>query len=177
MSQSKHHGEGPRYGEPARRVIASYENYAEAEAAVDYLSDRGFPVERLAIVGQDVKLVEQVTGRLTYPRAAAQGAAAGALPGALIGWVFGILDWVDPLTSGLLLALYGLIFGAVVGGVLNLVVFALQRGRRDFTTVTAMRPSRYEILADAEVADRALQELEARGGVSGGARDQGPPTP
>lgn len=176
MNQSDHIDAGPRYGEPVRRVIASYEKYAEAEAAVDHLADRGFPVQRVAIVGQDVKLVEHVTGRLTYPIAAAQGAAAGALPGALIGWVFGLLNWVDPLTSSLLLALYGLVFGAIVGGLLNIVVFAMQRGRRDFRAVTVMQPSRYDILADDEVADRAIQELATRGGVRTEARDQGPPT-
>ena len=165
MSQSGHPVTGLRYGEPARRTIASYGTYAEAEAAVEYLADRGFPVERIAIVGRDVELVEQVTGRLTYPTAAAHGAAAGALPGALIGWIFGLLDWVDPLTTGLLLAIYGLIFGAVVGGLLNMAVYAMQRGRRDFASTRAMQPSRYELLADAEVADQAVRELEARGRV------------
>lgn len=52
MSQSNHHGAGPRYGEPVRRVIASYEDYAEAEAAVDYLADRDFAIERMAIVAR-----------------------------------------------------------------------------------------------------------------------------
>lgn len=80
MSQSNHPVAGLRYGEPVRRVIASYDNYAEAEAAVDHLADRHFPVERIAIVGRDVKLVEQVTGRLTYLTAGVHGAAAGACP-------------------------------------------------------------------------------------------------
>lgn len=71
-------------------------------------------------------------------------------------------NWVDPLTSGLLLALYGLVFGAVVGGLLGTLLFALQRGRRDFTTVTGMMPSRYDIVVDAELADRAIRELEDR---------------
>ena len=175
MSQTNHPAPGLRYGEPVRRVIASYDNYADAEAAVDHLADRKFPVERLAIVGQNVKLVEQVTGRLTYPTAAAHGAAAGALPGALIGWIFGLLDWVDPLTSSLLLALYGLVFGAVLGAILETVLFAMQRGRRDFTTITAVVPSRYDVLADAEVADQAIRELEARGGAGRAADDEGPP--
>lgn len=175
MSQSNHPTAEVRYDEPIRRVIASFDSYAEAEAAVDHLADQEFPVERIAIVGQDVKLVEQVTGRLTYATAAAHGAAAGALPGALIGWIFGLFDWVDPLTSGLLLAFYGLVFGAIVGGLLNTAVFAMQQGRRDFTTITVMQPSRYDIVADAEVADRAIRELEARGRVGGAAHDQGPP--
>lgn len=85
----------------------------------------------------------------------------------MIGWIFGLLDWVDPLTSSLLLAIYGLLFGAVVGGLLNIAVYAMQRGRRDFATIRAMQPSRYDILADAEVADQAVRELEARGRVGG----------
>lgn len=80
MNQSNHDVAGLRYGEPARRAIASYDNYAEAEAAFDHLADRHFPVERLAIVGRDVSMVEQVTGRLSYPTALAQGAAAGPCP-------------------------------------------------------------------------------------------------
>ncbi len=44
-----------------RRVIASYDSYAEAQRAVDYLSDNSFPVERLSIVAEDLRFVEQVT--------------------------------------------------------------------------------------------------------------------
>ena len=83
--------------EQVRRAIASYTTYQEAERAVDHLSDHGFPVERVAIIGQDVRLVEQVTGRMGHGRAALHGAASGALPGALIGWIFGLLNWLDPV--------------------------------------------------------------------------------
>ena len=152
-----------RHGEPARRVIASYDDYAQAEAAVDYLADRGFPVEKVAIVGRDVRVVEQVIGRMTYLRAALNGAAAGALPGALIGWLFGLFDWIDPLRSGLLLALYGLLFGALVGGLLHVVLYAMQRGRRDFAAVAGMLPTSYDIVVDVDVADQAARELESRG--------------
>ncbi|MEV6653159.1 general stress protein [Streptomyces sp. NPDC051219] len=138
-----------------RTTIASYKTYAEAERAVDYLSDEGFPVERVAIIGQDLQLVEQVVGRLNYGKAALSGAASGALPGALIGWLFGLFNWVDPILSSLLLALYGLIFGAVVGALLGVLFYAMQRGRRDFASVSGVQPARYEVVTDAEVADQA----------------------
>src|ERR687896_2088317 len=70
----------------ARRTVAAYDNYEQAERAVDRLSDLHFPVERVAIIGQDLQTVEQVTGRMNYPRAAWRGALSGAIPGALIGW-------------------------------------------------------------------------------------------
>ncbi|MCU1651456.1 MAG: hypothetical protein QOK26_3376 [Pseudonocardiales bacterium] len=146
-------------GAPARRSIASFQNYADAEQAVDALSDRGFPVERVAIVGRDLELIEQVTGRLDYPRAALRGAAGGAVTGVLIGWLFGLLSWINPLISALLLALYGLVFGLIVGAVLGLVVHALQRGRRDFASTTFMRPRGYELMVDESVADEAINLL------------------
>ncbi|MGW3724403.1 general stress protein [Streptomyces sp. NPDC000851] len=145
--------------EQARRTIASYPTYQEAERAVDHLSDQGFPVERVAIIGQDVRLVEQVTGRLGYGGAALHGAASGALPGVLIGWIFGLLNWVNPVLSGLLLALYGLIFGAIVGALFGLVLHAAQGGRRDFASIRSMQPSRYDVMADEDVADEAVRLL------------------
>ncbi|AWN30478.1 general stress protein [Streptomyces sp. NEAU-S7GS2] len=151
-----------------RRPIASYPTYAEAERAVDYLSDQEFPVERVAIIGHDLQLVEQVVGRVGPGRAALSGAASGALPGALIGWLFGLLSWLDPVLSSLLLALYGLIFGAVIGALLGLLLYSVQRGRRDFASVSAMQPSRYEVVADAEVADQAAKLLNRLGSAAAG---------
>jgi hypothetical protein len=145
----------------ARRTIVSYSSYEEAERAVDRLSDLGFPVERVAILGQDLQTVEQVTGRMDYPRAAWRGALSGAVPGALIGWIFGIFNWIDPLITGLLLALYGAILGAVVGAIIGLIVYAMQGGRRDFASVTIMHPQRFEVVVDDEVADEAARLLES----------------
>jgi len=145
-----------------RRVIATAESYSEAERAVDYLSDRHFPVERVAIVGHDVKMVEQVVGRMNYGGAALRGAGSGAIVGALMGWIFGLFNWVQPLVASLTLAAYGLIFGAVVGAVFGLVLHAMQGGRRDFAAVGVMVPSRYDVLADEEVVDEAIRLLARR---------------
>ena len=146
-------------GAPTRRSIAKFPDYAEAERAVDALSDRGFPVERVAIVGRELELVEQVTGRMDYSRAALRGAAGGAVTGALIGWLFGLLSWIVPLIGLLLLMVYGLVFEAIVGALLGLLVHALQGGRRDFASVTAMRPKSYELMVDEDVAADAVRTL------------------
>ena len=143
----------------ARRTVASYEAYADAERAVDRLADHDFPVERVAIIGQDLQTVEQVTGKLDYPSAAWRGAMSGAVPGALLGWIFGLFNWADPLVSALLLALYGLLIGAVIGAVIAVIVYALQGGRRDFASVTVVGPRRFELVVDDEVADRAARLL------------------
>jgi hypothetical protein len=144
---------------PVRRTLATFHHYSDAEQAVDALSDRGFPVQRVAIVGRELELVEQVTGRLDYPRAAMRGAAGGMVTGALIGWLFGAFAWITPLIGWLLLALYGAIFGALVGAVFGLVVHAMQRGRRDFASISMMRPKYYDLMVDEAIADEAVRML------------------
>ncbi|GHJ47637.1 hypothetical protein Cs7R123_49790 [Catellatospora sp. TT07R-123] len=144
-------------------VIATYDDYPAAERAVDHLSDQGFPVERTAIAGRGLSLVEQVTGRLTMGRAALQAAVSGAVMGALLAWLFGFFNWVSPLVSLLLLVLYGILFGAVAGALMGLAGHALSGGRRDFASVSAMQAERYQILVEADAADEAMRLLEAAG--------------
>ncbi|MDT4962698.1 MAG: hypothetical protein QOF87_2345 [Pseudonocardiales bacterium] len=150
-----------------RRVIGSYDNYADAERAVDYLSDRGFPVERVTIVGHDLQLVERVLGRVGYKEAMLRGASGGALTGVLIGWLFGLFNWIDPILASALLALYGLVFGAIVGAALGALAHWAQKGRRDFASIRVMLPSRYEVLVDSEVADQALELLNQASPIHG----------
>lgn len=147
----------------ARSTIASYRSYAEAQQAVDYLSDRKFPVERLTIVAEGLSVVEQVTGRLGYGRALLNGVFSGAATGALFGFIFGLFDWITPVLSGLTLALYGLVYGAIVGAVLGFSYYTLSQGRRDFTSVTGMQADHYNIDVDDEAADEASQLLAGMG--------------
>ena len=152
-----------RPNEPARQVIATFDDYADAERAVDYLSDQHFDVSRVAIVGRDLEYLEQILGRLNYGGAAWRGAVSGALVGAPIGWIFGLFNWVEPLIASLVLATYGLVFGAVLGALMGLLLHAMQGGRRDFHSVSGLRPKHYDVVADVEVADRAVQTLSSAG--------------
>ncbi len=143
----------------ARRTIVTYRSYAEAQRAVDYLSDQNFPVERVAIVAEGLRFVEQVTGRLGYWQAALNGALSGAVVGALFGFVFGLLSLIAPLVSALYLALWGIIFGALIGAVIGLIVYAFSGGQRDFTSVRGMQAERYNVMVDEEVAGEAERIL------------------
>jgi hypothetical protein len=156
--------EGDQVSERARRVVGTYSSYSEAERAVDFLSDRKFPVERTAIVGRDLRFEEQVTGRMTYGKAALRGLLTGALVGALVGWLFGIFDWFDPIVSAFWLMLDGLWFGALVGVLFGLLMHAVSGGRRDFASIGAMRAERYELQVDERAADEASQLLRELGG-------------
>lgn len=150
-------------GGEARRTVATYSTYPQAERAVDYLSDQGFPVERVAIVARDLELVEQVTGRRGYLEAALQGAATGGLIGLLVGWLFGVFNWFEPITSSFWLAIDGLWFGAVVGLVFGLIMQALTRGRRDFNSIAGLTADRYDVMVDDAFAAEAVRLLAQLG--------------
>ncbi len=76
---------------PRRRAgrSAPIPTYAEAQRAVDYLSDQQFPVQQVTIVGVDLMQVERVTGRLTWPKVLGGGVLTGAWLGLFIGLILG----------------------------------------------------------------------------------------
>ncbi|RKR91488.1 hypothetical protein BDK92_5886 [Micromonospora pisi] len=136
-------------------TMASYPDYSGAQQAVDFLADNRFPVERTAIVGTNLALVETVLGRLTTARAALAGLATGAWFGLFIGLLFGIFtvgNWWAVIVAGLLIgAAWGAIFGAIA--------HASTGGRRDFTSAATLRAREYAVTVDADLADQARNLL------------------
>jgi hypothetical protein len=137
-----------------RRSLGTFERYEDAQALVDALSDAGFPVERVSIVGRDLQFVEKVTGRLDAVRAAIGGAVSGATTGGLLGLLFGVIFTHDGV-SLLAIFLYWLVVGAIIGVAFALVAYAFMGGRRNFTSEAGFTATRYEVLVDESVADEA----------------------
>lgn len=138
-----------------RTIVASYDSYQEAQKAVDYLADNNFKVEKLAIVAEGLKFVEQVTGKLNWGRVISQSAASGALSGVIIGLIMGLLFNI-PLLN---IVLYGLFLGILVSLVLGVTFYAMSGGQRDFSSVGGMQADRYNIMADADIAQEAQRLL------------------
>ncbi|GII93971.1 general stress protein [Sinosporangium siamense] len=145
--------------------VAVYTDYLRAQKAVDYLSDNHFPVDRTAIVGSGLKLMEKVLGRMTPAKALGRGAIAGAWFGLLIGLFLAIFS-TRAGTAGIVI-LWGLIWGLIAGALFGVVSHLLTKGQRDFVAVSQVVADRYEVLVDPEHAERAREMLQA-GGVSGG---------
>jgi len=141
-----------------RPVLVSYDNYEQAQAAVDKLSDEGFPVRNVAIVGVDLKLVESVLGRLSWGRAALGGMGTGAWFGLLIG-LFVSLFASGQESGSWTLIVAGLLYGAAFGIVFGLISYGLTGGRRDFVSRQALQAARYDILVEAPVMAQARSVL------------------
>ena len=135
--------------------LAVYDEYAQAQKAVDYLSDQGFPVENCMIVGTDLKQVERVTGRLTTGRVALGGLLSGVWLGLFVGLVLSLFGTGSALAVILSTALFGAFFGVIWA----LVGYAATRGRRDFSSVTQIVATRYEVLVEHKHAAKSRELL------------------
>jgi hypothetical protein len=149
-----------RTGTPAQPTLeqvslGSYTTYAEAQSVVDCLADHHFEVQATQIIGSDLRMVEQVTGRLTWPRALLSGVASGAWFGVFVGLLLSILS----TTTFLRAIAWGLSWGVLFGGVFAAVGYGLTAGRRDFTSRSVTVPSRFEVLVAAGHSDHARTVL------------------
>lgn len=136
--------------------IGSYPTYAEAQRAVDYLSDQQFPVHQVTIVGVDLMQVERVTGRLSWPKVLGGGVLSGAWLGLFIGLVLGIFS-PSPGTS----LATGLIAGVFFGLITSAIPYAMARGTRDFSSTMQLVAGRYDVICDPQSAEKA-RDLLAR---------------
>ncbi|WP_380156255.1 general stress protein [Kineococcus sp. R86509] len=140
---------------PEQTSLGAHTTYAEARTLVDELARRDFEVERTQIVGTDLRMVEQITGRMDWPRAVASGAISGAWFGLFVGVLLVFLSGEDVLRS----MLFGVAWGVVFGIVLSCVRYGMTRGRRDFRSRSTIEPTRFEVLVDSAYLARALDVL------------------
>ncbi|MDN3027855.1 general stress protein [Streptomyces sp. S.PB5] len=140
-----------------RPVVGSYPTYEGAQRAVDFLSDSGFPVERTAIIGTDLRMVETVLGRLTRGRAALAGAGSGAWFGLFVGLLLSLFAAGDHHV--VLLMLSGLLYGAAFGALFGFAGHAMTGGHRDFASRSQIVAARYDVVAEADVAEEAKNLL------------------
>lgn len=161
---------------PAGDEVAAYSTYLEAQKAVDYLSDNKFPVENVTIVGTDLRMVERVTGRLTYGRVA----LAGALSGAWFGFFVGLLITLFAGEAGFQVMFAGIALGAGFGLLFSILSYTFTGGRRDFTSSSQIVAATYAILCGHDHAsDARAMLMQSPGGLgkSRGAATVGVPAP
>jgi hypothetical protein len=135
------------------KSVGVYESYAQAQKVVDFLTDRGFPVENVEIVGTDLRFVERVTGRVTRAKVALAGAVSGLWIGLFVGIAFALFAdqgrvgflIVTPLLGAAFMLLWSQLgFSAATRG-----------GSRDFASVSQVVATRYEVLVEHKVAEQA----------------------
>ncbi len=172
MTSQPHRPAGPA---PKSRItleyplsLGVYDKYEEAQKAVDYLSDNEFPVQDVLIVGTELKQLERVTGRLTRGRVLLGGALSGAWMGFFVGLIFTLFD---PRGFSLGQVLGTVAFGAVFGAIWASVGYSFTKGQRDFSSVSQIVATKYEVLCEHKHAAQG-RELLAKLDPMKAARDE-----
>ncbi len=142
---------------PRGEVISTYDHYVDAMHAVDRLARADFPVNAVSILGNDVRSVERVTGKLTYGRVALMGALSGAYFGLFLGLVMFIFQPENEGIGGVFVAAVAI--GAGFGMLFGVLSYALNRNRRDFSSVMQFVATRYDLLTSPELLHRARSIL------------------
>jgi hypothetical protein len=134
-------GRVPPGREEVGELVAVFPSYEAAQKAVSALIAAEVPARDIAIVGQGLRSIERITGRLGYAAAARSGAVSGLMLGLLFSFIFvlGNPDVAISVFVGVLLV------GVAIGMLLNLITFAAVRRRRDFASVMQVVAERYEV--------------------------------
>lgn len=150
---------------PKGDVISTYDHYADAMHAVDRLARANFPVNEVSILGNDVRSVERVTGKLTYGRVALMGALSGAYLGLFLGLLLFIFQPENQAIFGVFLS--AIAIGAGFGMLFGVLSYAMNRNRRDFSSVMQFVATRYDLMTAPSLVVRAREILSAPEGQSG----------
>lgn len=137
--------------------LGVYEQYGKAQQAVDFLADKNFPVQNVEIVGTELRSIERVTGRLTRGKVALAGVLSGLWIGLFVGIAFSLFGARNQLE--LIVTTIGL--GAVFGLAWSQLGYSAvtRGGSRDFSSISQVVATKYEVLVEHKHADRARELL------------------
>lgn len=145
-------------GLPRGELLGRYRTYEQAQRVVDHLAAQDFDIKKLTIVGNDLRSVEHIRSRLTYPRVAGAGAAQGALFGLFIGLLIFLFSPEAPLANLLLSVLMGMGIWMIMG----VVGFAVRKGR-GFASSSQMVATTFDIVCEFSVSPKARQLVPGAG--------------
>jgi hypothetical protein len=121
--------DGQPVGTDDRATIGVFPDIDAAQAAVERLVDAGVPVNRISIIGRDLRSETRLHGFVTTGDIAGPSAATGAWVGGLFGLLAGTallfipgagaLVVLGPLAGAAVGAAEGALFGGAVGAVLG----------------------------------------------------------
>lgn len=155
--------QGQSGGLPRGELLGRYRSYEEAQKVVAHLAaSEGFDIKYLSIVGNDLRTVEHIRTRLSYPRVALGGAAQGALFGAFIG----LLIFTFSPDSTPLDIIMAILMGMAIWMIVGVVGYSVRRGRRDFASSSQLVATTFDVVCDFSVAAQARQLVPGAGVTS-----------
>lgn len=145
---------------PDGEVLAQFKNYRDAVSFVETIINNDFPARFVSIIGTDLKSVEIIRAKLGYGRVA----LSGIITGSWIGMFFGlILGGTTTANETVLLTNLGagIVIGAGLGMLLNVVRFALSRNKRNFISGQSFVAKKYDVVVPKDQLQEAKKAMKA----------------
>ncbi|AOZ72314.1 hypothetical protein BK816_02530 [Boudabousia tangfeifanii] len=139
---------------PNGTVVASFKSHDQAQQALSVLAEAGFPVQTVSVVGTDLKLIEQVIGRITFGKVMAASGAQGIWLGFMMAL---IAIAVSPQPSWNTFAL-AMLIGLIGGLLFGVVAYFMRAKQAQVVSQSQVYAASYEVVTDTEVA-RAIELL------------------
>jgi hypothetical protein len=139
---------------PEGKSLAQFTDYKAAVSFVENLIENDFPANAVSIVGTDLRTVEKVRGKLGYGRVALSGMFTGSWVGMFFGLLLGASSTV---TEQDLLGNIGagIVIGAGIGMLINVIRFSMTKNRRGFISAQAVVAKKYEVFVPTELLETA----------------------
>jgi hypothetical protein len=137
---------------PQGEAVAEFDTYQQATKLVNKLVSNDFPPSLISIVGDDLKLVETIRGKLGYGRVALSGAITGSWIGLIFGLLFGVGFAVDSSGEAVGQAqnfFSAVIIGAGIGMLFNIIRFSASKNRREFLSYPQTIAKSYRVVVPA----------------------------
>jgi hypothetical protein len=149
---------------PEGKTLATFTDYKAAVSYVEKMIANDFPARSVSIIGTDLKTVESIKGKLGYGRVSLSGALTGSWLGMFFGLIFGA---TGAGTEAILLTNVGagIVIGAGIGMLINIIRFSLTKNRRGFISGQMVVAKKYEVVVPgnlAELAKKATVSKDAK---------------
>ena len=137
-------------------VVATFTEYRDAVSYVEKLLTADFPTGSIAIVGNNLRSVERVRGRISNAKVAISGATSGMT----VGLIVGLLSPVSTTSANVVAVTTAalaqpMLIGAGVGMLFNIVRFALSKNKRSFASVSMAVAKEYEVQVPGNLVEQA----------------------
>ena len=112
------------------QLLGEFHSYQQAQAAVEALSERGFPADRAVLVGRGLHSTERISPRRRRRRAIRRAAIPSVVAGAAVSGLLWGAQLVGPTTSLSRVLVVGALIGLITGVMLGAIGAAGTRRRR-----------------------------------------------
>ena len=145
---------------PEGQTLATFADYKLAVTYVESMIENDFPARLVSIIGTDLKSVESIKGKLGYGRVALSGALTGSWLGMFFGLIFGA-SGTGAEAVLLTNVTAGVVIGAGIGMLINVIRFSLTKNRRGFISGQMVVAKKYEVVVPKEQLQLAKKAVAA----------------